>query len=132
MGIKSTVINLYNRDTDTVNAFWRVNSPLGELVTNRLNYRASDFIKVKPNTIYTVNYNSETTATGAGIVFWQDNSVNNPISGVSLYLQTKDEGYYTFVTPNNCQFLTISTFPSATNVQLEIGSTPSPYVPFKQ
>lgn len=129
---KKKVKNLYNRNAATLNAFWRANSPLGELVTNRDGYRASEFIKVKPNTIYTVNYNNQTTAVAAGIVFWQDNSVSNPISGVALVYQTYYPNlyYYTFTTPTNCQYLTLSEFPGSSDVQLEIGSTPSPYVPY--
>lgn len=121
--------NLYNAAADTLNAFWRVNSPLGKLVTDRDGYSASDFICVSPNTTYTINHNASSVATGAGMVFWEDNSVNYPIDGVSLYIQTKD-GAYTFTTPANCQYVTISTFLGSNDVQLELGQHATPYEPY--
>ena len=122
--------NLYNAATDTENAFWRANSPLGELVTNRSGYRASDFIRVRPNTTYTINYNSLSNATAAGMVFWNDNFGNYPVGGVALYYQREGGGAYTFTTPANCQYVTISTFPGSNNVQLELGQHATPYKPY--
>lgn len=130
--IKKKSKNLYNSATDTLDAFWRANSPLGELVTQRTGYTASAFIKVSPNTTYTVNYNGKSVASAAGMVFWQDNSTDYPIDGVNLYAQTRslDKTFYTFTTPANCQYLTLSTFSGGENVQLELGDTATSYEPY--
>lgn len=125
--------NLYNRATDTVDAFIRANSPAGEIVTNKTGYRASDYIRVKPNTTYTVNYNATSNTSAAGMVFYSDNNIDSIIGSVSLYRQIPEAGgvkYYTFTTTNNCNYLRFSTPPQSSNVQLEESSTPTLYEPY--
>lgn len=130
--------NLYNSATDTQNAFIRANEPLGEIVTNRSGYTVTDYIAVLPNTDYVINYNNYTTATAAGLVFFKDKG--EPISGISLSVQTyvPNRNYYPFTTPSNCNYIRFSAFPnpSGTNhssdVQLELGSTPTSYEPYTE
>ena len=125
--------NLYNSATDTLNTAIRANNPVGEILTERTGYNLSDYIRVKPNTTYTINYNHKSDATAAGMVFFSDNNPNSIVGSISLYYQVAgggDKTYYTFTTASNCNYLRFTTPPSSFDVQLEESSEPTAYEVF--
>lgn len=132
--------NKFDKDAVINNSWIRAGdlseeNPLGSIKENASGYTLSSYIPVYPNTIYTIKYNVSSLATAAGMVFFSEQNINSAISGISLYYQTyvnpsTTREYYTFTTPNNCNYLRISTPPNCSNVQLELGSTATAYEPY--
>ena len=126
--------NLYNSSTDTQNSWIRANEPVGEITSTKYDYNLSDYIAVKPNTTYTINYNAMTDASAAGMVFFSSKNAEDIVGSISLAYQTKlnnNSTSYTFTTDQNCNYLRFSTFPAASNIQLELGSTATSYEPYE-
>lgn len=125
--------NLYNSVTDTVNAYIGANEQYKGQILSGTGYRATDYISVSPNTEYTINYNSTSTAAAAGMVYFASKNANDILGSISLHYQTyiPRKQYYTFTTPNNCHYIRFSMFPGAYDVQLEEGSEPTSYEPYQ-
>lgn len=91
-------------------------------------YCVSDFIEVKPNTIYSYsggNANNVAFNYNLGIIFYDENKVF--ISSISSYNSQTPQS---FTTPANCKYLLInleSVAAANTNVQLEEGASATSY-----
>ena len=76
--------------------------PLGSEKTDN-NWCCTTYIAVEPNTEYTTVAPSYQSATGAGLVFFGDTTVESAISGVTT--QRQGGAVYTFTTPEDCHYL---------------------------
>lgn len=65
-------------------------------------YKCTDFIKVLPNTTYTITF-TWINAAAAGLAFYSNTKVENTISGISMMAMKKSP--YTFTTPSNCNYI---------------------------
>lgn len=103
-------------------------NPLGSVVSND-SYSCSDYIKVLPSTSYTTTIPYYTTAGGAGLVFYTNNTIESAISGVTMTQQGGTT--YTFTTPATCNYIRFSwQNNNGNNAQLEQGSTATTYEPY--
>ena len=122
--------NLFNPTTTITNSYIRAGNtspeqPLGSVISNN-SFNCSDYIKVNPNTVYSITLPVYQSATGAGLVYFQDKSVSSAISGVTCSAQGSE--IYTFTTPNNCHYIRFSWKNSdGNNCQLENGQ-PTSYI----
>ena len=122
--------NLLDVSTIT-NSFLNINNGT---TSSNTNWRTSDFIPITPNTTYTLSWTSDNSYFQANVVYYNDS--NTYISGQSL---NKNNAYSnTFTTPNNTQYVRIAYSVNVSgnpvtrdNIQLEKGSQPSSYSPYK-
>jgi len=100
--------------------------PLGSEMDND-NWNCTDYISVLPDTTYTYTIPRSTSAAAAGTVFYSDKSVDGAISGITQSSSLTR----TFTTPPNCRYVRFSWVRGNGNdVQLELGSTATPYEPY--
>ena len=121
--------NLYDYSKDTAN--YRVNTTTGLLEWTSGNQSASDYIRVKPNTAYTINYSYFSSA-NYGMAFYDEEK--NYISGrkqSNSSVSSLDS--FTFVTPLNCAYIRITSAdrPIA-KIILNEGSASLPFEPYKE
>lgn len=105
-GVKTA--NLFNIATATIGYFVRAGNsseskPIGNIERNQ-DYNVSDYIEVEPDTTYSIKYTAYNNVTGAGLVFYSDNS-GSTISGIPLINQSLT---FTFTTPINCNYVRFS------------------------
>lgn len=123
--------NMFDVSTQTVGYFVRAGNvtaekPLGN-IEPAAGYNLSAYIAVTPNTTYTIKYPVASAVSGAGLVYYSDNS-GATIAGIPLGVQGQT---YTFTTPNNCNYIRFSYDNTAgTDVMLNLGSTALPYEPY--
>ncbi|MBE6068853.1 MAG: SGNH/GDSL hydrolase family protein [Clostridium lundense] len=107
--------NLFNKETVTVGKYVQWSS--GNLLTPSSDpqiYTASDFIKIKPWTYYTIEHQNQ-------IAFYDINQVF--ISGIGI------NGDNTFITPSNAEYIRITTLNSYLPTQLLIeGKSVRPFI----
>ena len=100
--------------------------PLGSEMDNN-NWNCTDYISVLPDTTYTYTVPKSSAASAAGTVFYSDKSVDGAISGITQSSSLTR----TFTTPPNCRYVRFSWVRGNGNdVQLELGSTATPYEPY--
>lgn len=122
--------NLCNPATIIIGSYVRAGNtsesrPLGEQTENS-QWNCSDFISVKPLSQYTTNVPNYSSASAAGLVFFD--SFKNAISGIPTVSQR--DRIFTFTTPSNCSYLRFSwSRIGGTDVQLAVG-TDSSYSPY--
>ena len=114
---KSTGKNLFDKDNITTGKrlyYWQGTA---ELIDDA-NYCVSDYIKIKPNTIYTINL---TMSAYTRMIFFDNNK--NPLSA--------NETNATFTTPNNTAYVRLSVPLNQLNTtQLEENSQITSYEPY--
>lgn len=89
---------------------------------------ATDFIKVLPNTVYTINF-TWVMALAAGLAFYKEPIVNSAISGIPTIQMGKAP--YTFTTPSECNYIRFSSHKEDDTVMsLELGDTATDYEPY--
>ncbi len=102
--------------------------PLGSEMDNN-NWNCTDYISVLPDTTYTYTIPRSTNAAAAGTVFYSDKSVDGAISGITQGSSLTR----TFTTPPNCRYVRFSwQRGNGNDVQLELGSTATPYEPYTE
>ena len=111
LDITTNGVNLFDSTTVLKGVFLRAHlteasSVYGEY-NKGANWNSSDFIKVSPNTSYTVTYPTIKEALVAGIVFYSEHTNDSAFGGISI----DDQGVvlkYTFTTPANCNYVRFS------------------------
>lgn len=102
--------NLLNPDVITVGAFVRATSTSEENLLGSLtihsSWNCSDYIPVIPSTQYTQILPMYSAAAAAGMVFFEDKTVEGAISGIST--ANMRQAKYSFTTPANCHYIRIS------------------------
>ena len=103
--------NLYDSNSVVTEKFVRAGNlseinPLGSEFANSA-WNCSDYIAVKPNTTYTTIVPSQSSAGGAGLVFFANTTVESAISGVTTSAQN-GATEYSFTTPSGCKYLRFS------------------------
>lgn len=122
--------NLCNPATIIIGSYVRAGNtsesrPLGEQAESS-QWNCSDFIRVNPSTQYTTSVPYYSSASAAGLVFFD--SFKSAISGIPTVSQR--DRIFTFTTPSNCSYLRFSwNYLNGTNVQLAVG-TDSSYTPY--
>lgn len=122
--------NLFNINTIEEK---NINATTGVITDNNY-WRASNYIKVQPNTSYTSSWVNGTNAQSFVKAIYYDNS-KTFISGISSdYISATN---FSFTTPNNCEYirfvyLVIINDVSApkNDIQIELGSTATEYEPY--
>ena len=115
--INLPVKNLFNKNSTTNNKY--LNSSGTE--TSDSNFKISDYIKVKPNTIYSF----QPFANVSACLCFYDSS-KTFLSSVALSNVKPN-----FTTPNNCVYIRSSVLKSDTSIiQIEEGNKPNTYVPY--
>ena len=79
--------------------------PLGSPQSNEV-WNCSSYIKVSPNTEYTITVPSYLSSNNSGMCFYSSNTVESAISAVST--ATQGGATYTFTTPSNCNYIRFS------------------------
>ena len=120
--------NMYNIDTDILNMILNASGGL----TQGTGYRTSEFIKVKPNTNYTISKVVDTSITGSSV---DDNMRIGYFTSNKTFISrpVSTDNPYSVTTPATCEYVKISyqQYVSnqlyVSNVQLEEGSTATTY-----
>ena len=116
---ENTLVNGYIRGAVTTTG-----TEIGFLVSGS-SWRSTDFIKVTPNTIYTINY-AWGNAAAAGIAFYKKATMDSAISGISM--EKMKQSPYTIITPAECNYVRFtSAYKSDMKMSIELGSTITEY-----
>ena len=116
--------NLFNPTAIHENEYINSNG----VITSNNSYAYSDKIKVFPNTLYSIQQNRVNNGTNVSIAYYNNDTFIRRevviISGVPQFVSAS------FTTPDNCNYIAVSSFgKNATNIQLEQG-TMTTYEPY--
>lgn len=124
-GIMQQGKNLF--DISTVIEGYYVNQVTGAIAANS-SYFLSDYIKVSPETDYTLSAKSLKEGTTAAFRYFHYDSDKKPISGSGGFENTGK--VISFVSPSNAEYVRFSYIYNALDVMLEKGDSETDYEPF--
>ena len=99
-------------------------------------WNASDYIRVKPSTYYTLTIPVKDGGALQGHAYYTDKSVESCVGGLSVYYYSSDgtgrPGYVTFQTPSNANYIRFSwkAAGESNDCQLEEGQTRTEIAPY--
>jgi hypothetical protein len=94
-------------------------------------WKNSDFIKVEPNTTYTISGSTIEGGFPTKQFQWHEYSSDNESSYINQYRQINDVNSVTFTTHTGCQYIRVGyRWDALENIQFELGSTPTSYAPY--
>lgn len=111
--------NLYNDDASTLNKYVKEDGSIGEVADGSVSL--SEKIAVKPGTSYTISGETTVGDVTRNVIFDANGAV---LAAYTLANRT-------FTTPSNASYMLMSVASAdRATLQLELGSTPTPYVPY--
>ncbi|MBQ7245139.1 MAG: hypothetical protein IJS34_02095 [Alphaproteobacteria bacterium] len=119
--------NLFDKNTITVEDGYYTDQ--GAFRDSSTTGHTVEYIKVLPNTTYTISGKLNSQTETKGVVYCYDSDKNF----VYRISSTGVVGNHTFTTPENCYYIRFQIYSSyydKNTVQLELGSTATEYVPY--
>ena len=119
--------NLFDKNTITIEDGYYTAE--GEFRSSTTTRHTVEYIKVLPNTTYTISGHLNNQTESKGVVYCYDNDKNF----VYRFSSTGAIGNYTFTTPANCSYVRFQVYNNyydKDTIQLEKGSTATEYVPY--